>query len=175
LIINLLESAFADSMPLWREIRLVRESIADGRHDDSLPDVYPAALSMDLGGDWNVERNRSIYRGPRCSRWKGRPVALSGWAQWVSGRRPSAVEAHVRICSGRAHEVSGAYRRPVLRCSAILLGQGRGRIADGSDRRHVGTTCGAVLRCVQRRQRWSRWRRLHRRLQVAAPCRQQAR
>jgi hypothetical protein len=69
-MINLLESAFADATPLWREIRIVRESIVGGRHDDSLPDVYPAALSMGLGGDWNVERYRSIYRGLRCSRWK---------------------------------------------------------------------------------------------------------
>lgn len=65
------EKSFQDAEPLWRELRRVRECIVGGRHEsDPLPDVYAAALSMRMGGDWNLEKDRSIYRGQRCASWK---------------------------------------------------------------------------------------------------------
>lgn len=63
---------------LWKligDIRSVTLDLTGGRHaDDPLPDVYAAALSMRMGGDWICDKERSVYRGQRNAEWQVVPT-----------------------------------------------------------------------------------------------------
>src|SRR5919106_1399066 len=51
-----------------------RRERPSGRHEnESLDDVYAAALLMRLGGDWNIEPESSVYRGQRSIEWRTVP------------------------------------------------------------------------------------------------------
>jgi hypothetical protein len=72
---------------VWDSVEAIRSvtlELSGGRsNDDPLPDVYAAALSMRMGGDWQCDRERSLYRGQRNSTWSVIPTLY----------RPSAEEA----------------------------------------------------------------------------------
>jgi hypothetical protein len=63
-----------NALQAYRQKEYEREERPSGRfEDDPVDDVYAAALSMRFGGDWNIEPERSLYRGQRSLKWRTIP------------------------------------------------------------------------------------------------------
>ncbi|MFN7993137.1 MAG: FRG domain-containing protein [Bryobacteraceae bacterium] len=89
---------------IWDNVQVLRATslpLTGGRHeDDPLPDVYAAALSMRIGGDWRCERERSLYRGQRNCSWRVIPTLY----------RSGSGTDHVEACMGRVRAFADALR-----------------------------------------------------------------
>jgi hypothetical protein len=84
---------------VWTSVKVMRSitvELSGGRHhDDPLPDVYSAALSMQMGGDWICEPKRSLYRGQRNSKWRVIPSLYR--------LDPSGIAPDVDACMAHVH------------------------------------------------------------------------
>jgi hypothetical protein len=73
-----IKQAFGDveneinALQTYRQKEHGRRERPSGRHENEpLDDVY--AESMRIGGDWNIEPERSVYRGQRSIEWRTVP------------------------------------------------------------------------------------------------------